>query len=65
VFLLLAITFILLAWGDMGNGHKSITHAGGFVGLATAIVAWYASFAAVINSTFARVILPVYPLRST
>jgi succinate-acetate transporter protein len=65
VFLLLAITFILLAWGDMGNGHKSITHAGGYVGLATAIVAWYASFAAVINSTFARVILPVYPLRST
>jgi uncharacterized protein len=63
VFLLLAITFILLAWGDLGNGHKSITHAGGYVGIATAIVAWYASFAAVINSTFARVVLPVYPLR--
>jgi uncharacterized protein len=63
VFLLLAVTFILLAIGDMGGGHKSITHAGGYVGLATAAAAWYASFAAVINSTFARTLLPVYPLR--
>ena len=63
VFLLLAITFILLAWGDLGNGHTTITHWGGYLGLATAAVAWYASFAAVINSTFARVVLPVVPLR--
>src|SRR5437660_6384824 len=53
VFLLLAATFILLAIGDMGSIHTSITHIGGYVGLATAIAAWYASFAAVINSTFA------------
>jgi uncharacterized protein len=64
VFLLLAATYILLAIGDMGSGHTSITHIGGYVGLATAIAAWYASFAAVINSTFApRVILPTVPLR--
>jgi uncharacterized protein len=63
VFLLLSITFILLAIGDMGGGHTSITHAGGFVGIATAAAAWYASFAAVINSTFGRVIAPVVPLR--
>jgi len=63
VFLLLAITFILLAIGDMGGGHTSITHAGGYVGLATAVAAWYASFAAVLNSTFGRVVLPVVPLR--
>jgi uncharacterized protein len=64
VFLLLAATFILLAIGDMGTGHSSITHIGGYVGLATAIAAWYASFAAVINSTFApRAPFPVYPLR--
>jgi uncharacterized protein len=63
VFLLLAITFILLAIGDMGGGHSSITHAGGYVGIATAIAAWYASFAAVLNSTFGRVVLPVWPLR--
>src|SRR5438874_670258 len=63
VFLLLAVTFILLAIGDMGTGHTSITHAGGYVGIATAIAAWYASFAAVLNSTFGRVVLPVVPLR--
>ncbi len=62
VFLLLAITFVLLAIGDMGNGNESIRHAGGYVGLITAIAAWYASFAAVINSTFGRVIAPVMPL---
>jgi uncharacterized protein len=63
VFLLLAITFILLGIGAMGHGHTSITHAGGWVGIFTAIAAWYASFAAVINSTFGRVIAPVVPLR--
>ena len=64
VFLLLAITFILLAIGDMGGGHSSITHAGGYVGLATAAAAWYASFAGVLNSTFGRIVLPVFPLRA-
>jgi succinate-acetate transporter protein len=63
VFLLLAVTYILLAIGDMGGGHKGITHAGGYVGIATAVAAWYASFAAVINSTFGRVVAPVVPLR--
>jgi succinate-acetate transporter protein len=63
VFLLLAITFILLAIGDMGGGHTSITHAGGYVGIATAVAAWYASFASVINSTFGRTIAPIVPLR--
>jgi succinate-acetate transporter protein len=27
------------------------------------VVAWYASFAAVTNSTFGRTVLPVRPLR--
>jgi uncharacterized protein len=63
VFLLLAATFILLAIGDMGSGNMSIHKVGGWVGLATAIAAWYASFAAVLNSTFGRVLAPVVPLR--
>jgi succinate-acetate transporter protein len=63
VFLLLAITFILLGLGAIGSGHTSLTHAGGAVGIATAAAAWYASFAAVINSTFGRVVAPVFPLR--
>jgi hypothetical protein len=62
VFFLLAITFFLLAIGAAGS-DSSITHAGGWVGLATAVAAWYASFAGVMNSTFGKVVLPVMPLR--
>ena len=38
---------------------RDIMKAGGYVGLATAVAAWYASFAAVTNSTFGRTVLPV------
>jgi len=62
VFALLAVTFFLLGIGDSG-GHENITKAGGWVGLATAAAAWYASFAAVTNSTFGRTVLPVRPLK--
>jgi succinate-acetate transporter protein len=61
VFVLLTVTFILLAIGAVGD-HASVTHWGGYLGLATAAAAWYASFAAVTNSTFGRVVLPVMPL---
>jgi len=61
VFLLLAATFILLGIGDAG-GNANITKLGGYVGLATAAAAWYASFAVVTNSTFGRTLLPVRPL---
>jgi succinate-acetate transporter protein len=61
VFVLLTATFILLAIGAVG-AHPTVTHWGGYVGLATAAAAWYASFAAVANSTFGRTLLPVVPL---
>src|ERR1700728_4988365 len=61
VFVLLTITFILLAIGAVGP-HISVTHWGGYLGLATAAAAWYASFAIVTNSTFKRTVLPVMPL---
>jgi len=61
VFALLTITFVLLAIGAVG-AHETVTHWGGYVGLATAAAAWYASFAAVANSTFGRTVLPVIPL---
>jgi succinate-acetate transporter protein len=60
VFFLLAITFILLGAGNSGD-HTTVIKWGGYVGLATAAAAWYASFAAVVNSTFGRVIAPVGP----
>ena len=59
VFLTLEITEILLAWGNFngdaaGTGLVSI---GGWMGIVTAIVAWYTSAAIVANSF--RPMLPV------
>jgi succinate-acetate transporter protein len=62
VFLLLATTFIVLGIGN-AEADEGITHAGGYIGIATAIAAWYASFAAVTNSTFGRTVLPVKELK--
>ena len=61
VFVLLTATFVLLAIGAVGP-HETVTHWGGYLGLATAAAAWYASFAAVVNSTFGRIVIPVLPL---
>jgi len=62
VFILLAVTYFLLGIGN-ANASDSLVKAGGWVGLATAIAAWYASFAAVTNATFGRLVLPVIPLK--
>jgi succinate-acetate transporter protein len=68
VFLLLAITYWLLAIGNASLVHTTnLTNGtiklGGWFGIVTAAAAWYASFAAVVNSTFGRIVLPVVPLR--
>jgi succinate-acetate transporter protein len=62
VFALLTATFLLLGIGDAAE-NKSIVELGGYVGIATAIAAWYASFAAVVNDTFKRIVLPVKDLK--
>jgi succinate-acetate transporter protein len=64
VFLLLTITFVLLGLGNAGE-HEGLVEAGGWFGLATAAAAWYASFAAVVNSTFGRTLMPVRSLAVT
>jgi len=61
VFLLLAPTFIALGIGNAAD-NTTIIQIGGWLGIATAIAAWYASFASVTNKTFGRVILPVREL---
>ena len=61
VFFLLAITFFVFGIGNAG-AHTGVIKIGGWIGLATAIVAWYASFAEVTNATFKRTVLPVRPL---
>ena len=58
VFLLLWITFFLLAGGDLGMGagwHKM----GGWFGLATGLDALFLSFAEVVNATFGRSVIGV------
>jgi len=62
VFLLLTATFLLLGIGNAGE-NESIVKLGGYVGIATALAAWYASFAAVANDTFKRIVLPVKDLK--
>jgi succinate-acetate transporter protein len=60
VFALLTLTFFLLAIGEFAESdgwHKF----GGYVGLLTAVAAWYASFAGVTNFTFKRTVLPTAP----
>jgi succinate-acetate transporter protein len=61
VFILLAITFFVLGIGNSGASTGTIK-LGGYLGLVTAVVAWYASFAVVTNTTFGRTVLPVRPL---
>jgi succinate-acetate transporter protein len=60
VFLTLEITEILLFIGYF-NGQGAGTgwvQIGGVVGVITAAVAWYASFAVLLNSTAGRTVLP-------
>jgi uncharacterized protein len=59
VFILLAITFVVLAVGWFaGSSGSGIIQLGGYVGLATAAAAIYASFADVTNANFKRRVLP-------
>ena len=61
VLVLLFLTYLFLTIGEF-SGSDSMAKVGGWLGLVTAVVAWYASFASVVNSTFKRTILPVVPL---
>ena len=60
VFLLLFVTFFLLAFGAWGwGGGTGFTKIGGVVGIVTAVAALYTSFAIVTNANFKRTVLPV------
>jgi succinate-acetate transporter protein len=65
VFLALTVTFIFLAIGAFDHSLAPVdgfTQIGGWIGLLTALFAWYASCAGVVNSTWKRTVLPVFPL---
>jgi uncharacterized protein len=57
VFLLLWITFFLLAAGDFG--YPAFGKIGGWFGLATGLAALYVSFAEVTNGAFGRTVIPL------
>ncbi len=61
VFLTLEITEILLFIGNFGGNAagSGLVQVGGLVGLLTALVAWYASAAGVVNGMSERPVLPV------
>jgi succinate-acetate transporter protein len=71
VFVLLTLTFLVLTIGffsesvtDFEKNSNAWIHIGGWLGIITAAAAWYASFAGVTNSTFKRVVFPVFPMES-
>ena len=56
-FVVLTITFALLAAGKF-QASDTLTHAGGWLGIVTALLAWYACAAGVVNETWKRPVLP-------
>jgi len=60
VFAALTLTFLVLTIGAFSE-KAGVTKLGGWLGLLTAVLAWYASFAGVTNSTWRRTVLPVGP----
>jgi succinate-acetate transporter protein len=68
VFAFLTLTFLVLTVGwlsesvsDFAANSNIWIHLGVWLGIITALLAWYASFAAVTNATFKRVVLPTMP----
>jgi len=60
VFGVLFLTFVFLTWGEF-SGTTGITHIGGYLGLLTAVLAWYGSMAGVMNATAKHSVMPVFP----
>lgn len=58
VFVALLLTYALLTAGAFA-GSAGISVIGGYLGLVTAVLAWYASFAGVVNATWKRSVLPI------
>jgi succinate-acetate transporter protein len=61
IFLLLWITFFLLAWGDFGYSIGSWTcgKIGGYFGLLTGLDALFVAFVEILNATAGRAVLPL------
>jgi len=58
MFALFTVTLITLSIGAF-TGLGGISQAGGWVGLATALAAWYGSAAVVVNTSWGRTVFPL------
>ena len=62
VFVALFITFLLLALGAL-QGNKGLTQIGGYLGIVTAILAWYVALAGILSGVSGgKWNLPVFPM---
>jgi uncharacterized protein len=64
IFALLTATFLVLGFADL-TGNEGLGTFGGWLGLLTAVAAWYACLAGVLSSTFGHPVLPNPPLQRT
>jgi succinate-acetate transporter protein len=62
LFGLLFLTFLALTIGNLGGG-AGVVQIGGYLGVLTALVAWYTALAGVLSSARSVFTLPVFPMR--
>jgi succinate-acetate transporter protein len=62
VFFLLFLTFVFLGIGDL-SAQTGIVVIGGWLGILTALVAWYTALAGILASGRNAFTLPVWPIR--
>lgn len=60
VFAFLFLTFLVLAIAELGGG-TGVTAIGGWLGIVTALLAWYSAVAGVLSSSKSAFTLPVWP----
>ena len=58
IFFFLTLTFYALAIGD-ATGNHGIVNVGGYLGLITALCAFYLAAAEILNESYGRTILPI------
>ena len=61
VFFVLFLTFLFLAIGALG-GSTGMTQFGGWLGIITALLAWYTALAGVLAGTNSAIKLPTFPM---
>ncbi|HZO73601.1 MAG TPA: acetate uptake transporter [Ktedonobacteraceae bacterium] len=60
LFLFLTLTFLALAIGELGGG-VNFQIIGGWLGIVTALIAWYTALAGILSSAKSVFTLPVWP----